>query len=172
MEIYHGESYHSGSKLRQEFTELAAIEGQRKVGLLLSTIDPHLGHILHEVSVEEDARRQGIATQLVSEYVDRLGSGTKVTGWIFNRETLETLRDAGTFVRAASDTGYMYINQRDFLDSLPIVQMLQAGGLPVSNLWVRRREYNPSTFDPDAVRSMSLRELVDNFAIEFNAKTP
>lgn len=128
-------------KSRRTTSTIEALLGGCQVGDITYTL-PKKGDRpikLGLVRVRGTYRRNGIGTQLVSEFVKTIGPGRSVHTVISNNESLDVLENLEP-KRDKDEAARISLSEPAVLVTLPIVNVLEQGHLKVVSV---RVEYNP-----------------------------
>lgn len=103
----------------------------KQIGFLIAFFEPGMGWHAFDCQIKHEFRRRGLATLLIRQFVEDVGDGQPVYGYISHKPTLKVLYQQG-FGKLLQQHG---VNKEDLTKEefaqLPIVRMLRAGGIDV-----------------------------------------
>lgn len=91
-------------------------------------------------------QRQGLSRYLIQAFINEVGHGKLVTSGIIHKDTWTTLRNMG-LLHDAYYSGSISIPNEAILRDLPIIKVLQSGGIQVDLLRIKHRSDRPENYE-------------------------
>lgn len=138
-----------------------AYHGPYPRGELIYEAEPDEPIYLSYVSVAPRKRREGVATELVKEFVKDIGKGITFWGYITNTPSFRAIGEMGLLSRVPSSGSLTIIGPVELFNQIPIPLLLVKGGVTTESITISNRI-------PEEPEENSFEDL---FSITFKGRT-